>query len=562
MQDMKSWTEYISSLSDEKFFYIMRLYLGEIKTPFNKLRLIEQLAGFIRIKNNLDSIIILLDEVDVKFLTVVDMIPGVSQEVIRKFFEDEYSLSLIVTRLSNLQDRLLVYTEKKPYSDELLFKINPLVEAEIKPYLNPELIFPEPVLEHRYLETPFILTPNFLSAFISYVNISGCDLKADGKFRKSDLSNLEQIFGDKINCLQFLVNGLINLGLLHEGEKKLLVDEPRLFQFAENSELNQYIYIAVASVMRLSREGLKKQCQLLADSLASVPECGVTKRSFLRMAQFISGRPAGNDSGKVVSRFSEMLNRMKNESQENSLNDSTSIMDSVFDAVVEFGLLVLYGENEEGENIYVRGQIGNNDFLADQNQKVLNINASSSVTLLPGLSLKKLLPFTFFMQSIKCSTVTEYEITRKSVSNGFDKGYSLEKIKEILSCYASFELPQNLIFNLDEWYNAYSSVVLYKGFVLKVSKENISMIENNPAVSIHISEKLAEGIYLLDLPVEENPASFIKSWGLEFMGSVKTPEKKSEVFSLPHFSQGSVFSFAKTEKEYFAVSDEKVVEAE
>ena len=46
--DIAAWEQSISSLSDSRFFDIMRLYLGEIETPYNKQRLIEQLAGFIK----------------------------------------------------------------------------------------------------------------------------------------------------------------------------------------------------------------------------------------------------------------------------------------------------------------------------------------------------------------------------------------------------------------------------------------------------------------------------------------------------------------------------------
>jgi len=563
MQDFKAWTDYITSLPDEKFFYIMRLYLGDIKTPFNKIRLTEKLAGFVRTQKNLETMLNLLDETDVKFLTVIKLIPGISQDILTNFFEDEFSLSLIFTRLSNLKDRLLCYTKTQKYSDKVQYYLNPLIEEELSPYLNPEMIFPEPVIEQTFLETPFSLTPNFIAAFLSYINTNGCSLKADGKFRKTDNANLEEIFGDKLKCLQFLVSAFVNLGLVHEGEKSLVVDEKRFETFASLPEKQQYIFLAVASAMRLSRDGLKKQCQLLADTLASIPEGGVSKRTFLRIAQFISGRPADDLPVKTVSRFSEMLNRLKNEQEGGSLSDEISLMEAIFDALVEFGLLSLYGESEEGENVYVPGICNDNvHTINGEKPKVLNINASISVTLLPGLSLKDLIPFTFFMQAVKCSTVTEYQISRKSVSAAFDKGYTLKGIQKILSDYAPYELPQNLLFNLEEWHNAYSSAVLYKGYVLKVSSENISMVENSPSLSVHIAEKLAEGVYLLDLPADENPSSFIKACGLDFMGSVKTVEKETEGFSLPRFSEGFVYKLCNSSSDYISVSEDLIQKAE
>ena len=46
--DFAAWEQSISSLSDSRFFEIVRLYLGEVETPYNKQRLIEGLAGFVK----------------------------------------------------------------------------------------------------------------------------------------------------------------------------------------------------------------------------------------------------------------------------------------------------------------------------------------------------------------------------------------------------------------------------------------------------------------------------------------------------------------------------------
>ena len=78
------FTSNLSSLPDEKFFYVMRLYLGEIKTPYNKLKLIEQLASLIRNKTSLERIISFLDETDVKILTFKPIHPFFSITILRQ----------------------------------------------------------------------------------------------------------------------------------------------------------------------------------------------------------------------------------------------------------------------------------------------------------------------------------------------------------------------------------------------------------------------------------------------------------------------------------------------
>ena len=79
---VEDWTESISSLPDSRFFEIMRLYLGEIETPYNKQRLIESLAGFIKNQKNMSAMLALLDEFDIKILTSISFIPNESQETL------------------------------------------------------------------------------------------------------------------------------------------------------------------------------------------------------------------------------------------------------------------------------------------------------------------------------------------------------------------------------------------------------------------------------------------------------------------------------------------------
>ena len=65
---VSEWQESILSLDDSQFFDLMRLYIGEVKTPYNKQRLTEQLASFIHNQDNQNHIINLLDSFDMYFI--------------------------------------------------------------------------------------------------------------------------------------------------------------------------------------------------------------------------------------------------------------------------------------------------------------------------------------------------------------------------------------------------------------------------------------------------------------------------------------------------------------
>ena len=121
--DISHWQEAFASLPDKQFFNTMRLYLGEIKTPYNKQRLTEQLASFIRKEEILTSILTLLDTFDVKVLTAISLIPNATQETLVNFFHTEYSITEIYAEIINLIERLVIYKEKSDTGKEFI-KIN------------------------------------------------------------------------------------------------------------------------------------------------------------------------------------------------------------------------------------------------------------------------------------------------------------------------------------------------------------------------------------------------------------------------------------------------------
>ena len=68
MNSINHWADAFEAMPEQQFFKLIRLYLGEIQTPYNKQRLISQLASFIKTPEHTQSILSYLDEKDVSFL--------------------------------------------------------------------------------------------------------------------------------------------------------------------------------------------------------------------------------------------------------------------------------------------------------------------------------------------------------------------------------------------------------------------------------------------------------------------------------------------------------------
>lgn len=569
--EISRWQEAIASLPDKQFFNTMRLYLGEIKTPYNKQRLTEQLASFIRREENLNSILTLMDSFDVEILTALSLIPKASQETLIQFFSGAYTITELYAEIINLTERLLIYTDKDEISGKEFLAINPLLRDSLNPYLDTKIIFPDFKAESISIDDIFTISPNFLSAFLSYIKVRGISCKADGTIKKNDKNRLAEIFPGKDKLLQLLMTAFVNLSLVTETDKGYILEGSKVKAFAALSQAQQYALLCAAAVSRFSRDGLKKEAQLLLDCLSSIPESGFTRAAILRLA-FLAGTYTQDGNALArKSRFSMILEAARQEAGNDAVQNA-ELLDRMIDCAMELGLLQKLGKTEEGEELFKCTETLSNEDSTHSLQErpstgVLNIDSTFTVTLLPGLSLSQLLPLTDFMMIKKCEVVTEFEITRQSAASGFDAGWNPDSIFECLSNYTNYQIPQNLKINITEWYNSYSSAMLYYGYVLKVRDNNIALAENNPNIKKYIKEKLAEGIYLLSIPAGQDISDFIAESSLDFLGNVKSSETKSEFSSFPLLRDGHKIgvlaaSQNKAQADDFEIKKTSLVEAD
>ena len=536
MNSMNHWADAFEAMPEQQFFKLIRLYLGEVQTPYNRQRLISQLASFIKNAENTQSILSYLDKKDITFLTAIYLIPNVSQQTLLDFFSG-IGISDFYATLSNLSERLIIYSTKDKYSDNVCYHINPILFEPLKPYLSIESIFPEHKIENHFVEDSFCLSQNFLAAFISYIRINKIGCKNDGTIKKNDFTKLEEIFLEQICYLQLLVNAFLNLSLLKDDGKSFILNNSRIEEFAKLSQFEQYSLLCVASCCHFSREGLRKYAQLLMNVLNSIPEEGFSAKEVLRLLVLASTQKENKSSFGAKSRFSQILEQTKIKEQSENSNQESNVSANLFEVMIEsaisFGLLTFSGTTENGTKIYKKNKLPELIPITDNIPKVLNIDSSFTVTLMPGLSLDSLLPLLSFISIKKSGIVTEFEITRQSISVGFDEGWNPNSIFSELEKFINYELPQNLKINVLEWYKSYSSARLFSGYVLKVTDSNIAIAENNPKIKKYIKEKLAEGIYLLDISIDSDIKTFIKDSGLDFLGKIQQAEPSTENLSFP-----------------------------
>lgn len=529
------WRAWLATMENERFFDLIRMYLGEVKTPFNKQKLIESLSAFLRKEENKKNICALLGKNDLKILSFIRLIPSATYDSVSSFFTNENFGHSVYEHIENLIERLLIYTVEGESSPKL--KINPLLEETLEGHLGIEWLLDDSTQDKKTEASAFVLTPMFIASFVSYVSRHPELCKANGELKKKSSEELVSLYGSSLDekkivpCIQKLMDGMFCLALIEQNEKGI---QPKWEQLQKYAELDYYtalILLATASVLHLTRQTLQKYSSVLMNLFQVVSQKAYTSSNLKRLAFLLMEKNWNNDSG-MGGRFQSILAR-----HDSSFSDDdepgNKILYSIIDNSINLGALRSVGKDENDEELYVPVMPDDLESLVSSSKKVLSVDTSLSITVMPGLSLAELLPFARMMDICHYDVAAVYEMNRHSVTRYFDTCARPDDIISLLNSYSAFPMPQNLGVIIDEWYAAYSSAKLYYGYVLKLSEHNSAIAEKSPVISSHLIEKLAPGVYLLDLKDDEEVQDLMVKSGMEFTGKIRKVKDRQTVISYP-----------------------------
>ena len=535
-ESVVAWREALTRLSDQHFFDLMRMYLGAVKTPFNKQRLIEELSAFLRRKENRRNIIQYLDEFDRQILSAIYELPSPTLQKIVSVFSGTCSFPEIHERILNLEERLLIY--RKNDTDNREYALNPLLEDELQPLIGLScLISPVGNVEsdistpEQTTAAPDDITLAGLYCFFRQERIS---VKNDGTIRQKTLSILEGIFpllAGRAALLPKLITSFQHLGLLIQTDGWLVSDSERWKAFAQLSGLERIAYLAAAVSGRYQREALRNRAQIFIDFLSVlIPEHLYTREAVSRLAVITGEKSGGVFAASARGRFAAM---MREEEASDSRKTEVNETDSSGTAVL-FGLLI-----ESGKYL-----LKNPVFAAAESKEVsphpdFVISPSFEVTLLPGYSLAELLPLVDAMEVRNIQMVGQFEITRKSCATAFEDGNDAKSLVKLFQEKSRQTMPRNAVFSIDDWYRNYSSVSLYHGYVLCVEENRRILFENNEHLASLIREKLAPGVYLLNAVSEAAIQEAFAHANLDITPTVCNAVHARTLIPLPRLSVSS-----------------------
>ena len=534
------WRESFLFLEENHFFEIMKMYLGEIKTPYNKQKLIANLEGFLHKKENLVAIKSFLSDDELEIISAVVFIPDVTEEKLSSFFKNTFTYSFLYEKLLNLEERLILFKTKNENSsqgDSFVIKFNPLLEDTLFDLININRLLPQ--IEFTKTEKPAArITPELISCFISYILENPNIAKQDGTLKKYSLQNIPVLFGDEKEKIEILYKAFLNLGILKETGHGAEVDWSKFSDFLNLSFAEQTVYITISSCSHLSRESLRLHSQIFVDTVKNLSDRVFTLDLFLRTGFLVSAASfdSSSESSFKTSRFAKIIQEGRlrlSEHNSDAVTVSTSgALERMFEAAVSLGIIYISGTPKDGskdsETVY-----SVSDFLAAPEQcsenlsGMLRIDSSLAVSLMPGFALRDIVPLSKFMSLKKYDKVSEFLISRQSIMRGFDIGLSAKEILQILTERTLYEIPETLKVQIEEWNSSYSSASFYKGFVLKVDGKAALAAQHNSVLSPHIHTVIAPGIFLLDVNDDAEAVSLIKKSGLDFIGKIKSVKEEN-----------------------------------
>ena len=237
----QDWQEAMLQLPERTFFLLMRLYLGEIKTPFNKQRLVESLGSFLSKAETQQTMIGGLDRLDLLILTAVHTLPLPNRGALLIFLSSE---TMLQTRLANLEERLILY--RNSYTDDYdrvinNYSINPFLYKSIEPLLDSRLLFLSQQKKEPRSEA--ILCDDIVLAGLYTFFLKETDvLKMNGAFKVRAEKQLKAVFQDTvtdIGAFKTLCIGLRNLGLLIAESASLIPQQGRWEEFFKRTPVDR-----------------------------------------------------------------------------------------------------------------------------------------------------------------------------------------------------------------------------------------------------------------------------------------------------------------------------------
>ncbi len=513
------WKAALLTLSDGPFFDLMRSYLGDIRTPFNKQRLVDELEGFLGRKDIQETVAAYLDATDRRVIAAMGALGDPVPDELASFFDGELSYAELHAVLLNLEERLIVYRFSDGASRRLA--LNPALESVLAPIsADQSPLFPSLPIEEAP-EEPAAKAPLddlFLAAVVAFVRRRSELFRTDGSYRKKTLEDVASSFAPE----RFMdaVDALHALGILDMDDEGVRIDEQRLSSFAALPRVDRSYYLAAGLCgAGLDAAGKKRSGHVSRERLVLWARLF---KSFLESLSYDRAYPAATLS-RLIDAAERAVAAPRRRRWEERPGDRGAELRAGADPA-RFRSVVLAALTSVGALEPRAGDLRSRRSASGpevSNGPALSADAAFSVIVYPEIAFGDAVELTRFLDVREAGRTARFELCRESAVRGFDGGLSPDMMLEILERLSGRQAAQNVRWSLAEWHKRYAAVAVYRGVVLTVSEDRRYLMEV-PAVAAVVSRVLAPGVYLLNAETEADAAAVLEKAGLDIVALPKS----------------------------------------
>lgn len=546
-----TWKEALLALPDGTFLQLIRAYLGPVKTPYNKSRLVEDLQSFLSQDEVQRAVELYLDPFDWQCVAAILFLGEPEVADVLYFFEAEYPLGTLHERLVNLEERLIVFR----YTDEgtIRLAVNPLFRSIIEKHLSPTMLFsssgdtqkilPESASAPR--DSGSLSSSRFTAkedsaaqavgegaggnepggpgpVFVPWTDLTfgallvllwhGEDLfKKDGTFTKKALTQLARLFPqrDVVREIFPVIGACEALGLLSLEEGVLSWNEPALEEFARLESPLRLSYLIVGLWLRKEEKPSfferRRRFHYLLQVLLSFLKALSENRNY-----------SSRDLRKVLILVERTVQRRERRWGTNPQEPHpfSRRSDALWEYLAWFGFLL-----PEGSGQWRRVHM----LSSSEGERKIHVESVQSIVVFPGITFAEFLSLGRFCRLVGIDRTFHFELNRDDVIRAFDRGWSATDIKEFLRRLCDYPIPENLSYLLDEWERRYYSVMIHQGPVLVLGKDRQYLAETEPLKS-YVWRALAPGVYLLNVRDPAPVQGALKAAGVDIIAQPPHPE--------------------------------------
>ena len=441
---MTGWEESLFALGEKGFLNLIKNYIVDLSTPYNKQDMIRKLSLWLSHEKNIRALISRINDEEKTILSVIYYLKNVPCEKLPLDWPGEAKVNLI--------ERLLIYEDAGSYH------INPLLEPAL---LNKGILRFSLLLDERPADSgcdsSFMPDDRLWMGFLSYFSEEKSFFLNDGSPRRRIIEELQERLPYPAHREDSFFTELAELfltaGLLEKRKNSLILGPlEELERFESYTPEDRLMYLAILNGPSPERGKLRFLLNRLKNLLSS--DKVISPMGWIRLLYFVTPHPSRQD----LRQWSELPSRL-------------SLL----------GLCRFSG-----------GKIGFPPRTAENPEEVpaVLVQPNGDIDLPPETPFSTGLVLSAQLE--KGETFYRFHVTRKSFESGLRRGKTCEKVVSDLENLTGRTLPGNLVTNLKEWENQLYSLRKVSGILIKAVGYPRRVIDQIPDLEKHIIETIGD----------------------------------------------------------------------